>query len=312
MRLLLLAHTLILTALFGQSPAIKSDPEILNAPASTNADLALAPVRRLIEAGDLAAAEEAIRQFLDAHTNSADAHYLLGYILFRQQKAEASLAAYTQGARYRNPSAYDLEVVACDYVLLKDYSDADKWFSKSLEFNPANAQARYYLGRAKYNENRFEEAVQAFEQCLQLDPKNVKAQDNLGLSLEGLGRTDAAIAAYRKAIQWQSELPLKSSRPYLDLGALLIASDRPSEAIQPLQAAAQIDPKDPAVHRQLGKAFFHLQRLSDARNELETATQLDPQNAPTHFILAQVYRRLGLPDKAHLEDERYSSIPRQQ
>src|SRR5207253_6310161 len=62
----------------------------------------------------------------------------------------------------------------------------------------------YYLGRAKYNENRFAEAVNAFQQCLTLDSKNVKAEDNLGLSYAGLDRNEEAIVAYKNAIAWQS------------------------------------------------------------------------------------------------------------
>src|SRR5256886_16087693 len=105
----------------------------------------------------------------------------------RDEKAKASLAESTAGAKYSAPIAADLKVVAFDYVLLGDYLDADKWLTKMLEWTPDDAQGWYYLGRTKYSENRFAEAISAFEQCLKVDPKNVKAEDNLGLSYE-IGR----------------------------------------------------------------------------------------------------------------------------
>src|SRR5207253_2324194 len=111
------------------------------------------------------------------------------------------------------------------------------------------------LGRTKYNENRFEEAVGAFQRCLELDPKNVKAEDNLGLSYEGLNRMDHAMAAYRTAIEWQADSPSKNAGPYFDLGSLLVDNDRAPEALSHLMEAAKLSPQDFRVHRQLGKTY---------------------------------------------------------
>ncbi len=268
----------------------------------------LAEARALLGLGKLSDADRLLRQFLKTRPASAEAHFLLGYVLFKEQDATSSLAEYTEGAKYRTPTAADLEAVAGDYVLLKDYPDADKWFSKAVEWNPRDSLGWYYLGRTKYNENRFDEAVAAFERCLKLDPKNVKAEDNLGLSYEGLNRTGDAIAAYKIALAWQTDSPLKDPGPSLDLGSLLVDAGRAEEALPYLAEAARLSPQDYRVHRQLGKAYAHLERLEPARAELEKASQLAPQNAPVHFMLAQVYRKQGLMEKAKIENDRYSKL----
>lgn len=268
----------------------------------------LSEARSLVKLTKFEEAEQVIRKYLEIHKNSADGHYLLGYILFKQQKAKESLAEYTEGAKYRTPSASDLEVVAGDYVLLHDYLDADKWFTKSVEWNPGNLQALYYLGRTKYNENRFEEAVDVFLRCLKLDPKNVKAEDNLGLSYEGMGRTEQAMAAYKTAIAWDASAPIRDSGPYINLGTLLVDKNRAGDAVQYLLQALQIAPGDVRAHRELGKAYLHLNQLENAQKELEKSVQLSPQHAPTHFVLAQVYRKRGLLDKARAETERYTAL----
>ncbi len=276
--------------------------------AHSSPDTPLAEARSLLDLGKLDEAEQVTRRYLEIHKSSADGHYLLGYILFKKQDPKSSLAEYTEAARYRTPGAADLEAVAGDYVLLKDYPDADKWFTKAVEWNPKDSLGWYYLGRTKYNENRFEEAVSAFEQCLKLDPRNVKAQDNLGLSFEGLNQLEKAMAAYRTAIDWQKDAPDSNAGPLLDLGSLLVDDNRPDEALPHLLGAARISPEDYRVHRQLGKAYTHLNQLEKARNELEKAVKLAPQNAPVHFMLAQVYRRQGLMDKAKIESERYTAL----
>jgi tetratricopeptide (TPR) repeat protein len=269
----------------------------------------LSEARSLIKLNKFSDGEEVIRRYLEMHKSSADAHYLLAYILFKEQKAKESLAEYTEGAKYRTPSALDLEAVAGDYVLLHDYPDADKWFSKSVEWNPGNFQTLYYLGRTKYNENRFDEAVNVFLQCLKLDPQNVKAKDNLGLSYAGMGSTEEAIAAYRTAISWdKAGGGERDSDPYINLGTLLADTGRANEAVPLLLEALTISPDDVRAHRALGKAYLHLNQLDNAQKELEKSVQLAPQHAPTHFVLAQVYRKLGLSDKARAETERYAAL----
>jgi len=268
----------------------------------------LSEARALVESGQVSAAEQVTRRYLDVHKNSADGHYLLGYILFKKVDAKGSLAEYTEGAKYRRPTAHDLEVVAGDYVLLRDYADADKWFTQSVEWDPENWQALYYLGRTKYNENRFDEAVAIFLRCLQSRPHDVKAEDNLGLALEALGRVEEAIAAYRNAIEWQSGHKKQESGPFLDLGSILVANDRSSEGLPYLQQALAISPEDVRIHRELGKAFLHLNRLEQAEAELEKSIQLAPDSAPTHFMLAQLYRKRGLEEKARAEIERYTAL----
>ena len=301
-------------------------------------DPALASARLLVHEGKLDEAEQALRHYLDEHANSAEAHYLLGYTYFEQvhQKmpspagdgslefsilggddvktnevnATASLAEYTAGAKYQTPSAFDLKVVALDYVLLRDYADADKWLTKSLDANPKDAEGWYYLGRTKYNENRFDEAITAFQQYLKLEPQSVRGEDNLGLSYQGLGRTEEATAAYKNAILWQRDLLSQDPGPFVNLGALLLDENKSEQAISYLVQAVAISPHYAFAHEQLGKAYDRLGPLPKAPAALEKAVELAPQNSRLHYLLGQVYRKEGLLGKAKLEFDR-STVLRQ-
>ena len=270
-----------------------------------------AEVRRihgLADAGQVAEAEVQARAYLKNHADSADAHFLLGYTLFHQRKPKESLAEYTEGARIRRPDASDLIAVGSDYVLLADYTDADKWFTQGLAWDPRNLQLLYYLGRTKYHENRFDEAVTLFGQCLAADPRNVKAQDNLALSYQGLGKTEQAEAGFRQALELQSGTAHRDADPYLNLGSLLVETERFEPAVSYLQTALSIDPQEVRAHRALGKAYLHLNRLTEAQSELEESVRMQPDQAATHFVLAQVYRRRGMADKAKEETALYSKL----
>jgi tetratricopeptide (TPR) repeat protein len=276
--------------------------------AGSASDDPLRQARALTASGDFSNAERLVRGYLETHRASADAHYLLGYVLFKQKSVKASLAEYTEGAKYRTPSAADFEAIASDYVLLHDYSDAARWFAKAVELDPANYQARYFLARAYYNENRFGDAVGAFEECLKLDPKSVKAKDNLGLSYEGLGRMEEAETAYRAAIAWQADAKDKDPGPYVNLGSLLITSGKPEEAAKVLEEAIRLDDRSLAAHRELGKAYTYLNQLDKAQQQLEQAVAIAPGTAIPHYLLAQVYRKRGLLDKAQTETDRYRTL----
>ncbi len=268
----------------------------------------LAEAQRFLRADKLNEAEQAARGYIATHETSADGHYVLGKILFLEKKARESLDQFTEGAKYRTPTAEDLKVVGSDYVVLGDYRDADKWFTKVVEWVPDDVQGWYYLGRTKYNENRFDEAIEAFHRCLQLDQTDVKAEDNLGLSYAGLGRNDQASAAYKKAIDWQRAAATQDPGPYLDLGTLLVETGKPAESFVYLMKAADLSPNDPKVHNELGKAYLHTDQLTKAQVELERAVALAPNNAPEHFMLGQIYHKEGFEDKAKSELARFSAL----
>jgi len=206
------------------------------------------------------------------------------------------------------PTAADLKVVAFDYVLRGDYFDADKWLTKMLEWAPNDSDGWYHLGRTKYTENRFAEAISAFQQCLKLDLKNVKAEDNLGLSFAGLGRNDEATAAYQQAIAWQAQSTAKYPGPYIDIGNLLIDENRPQDALTFLLQATEIARGDSRAHELLGKAYTRLEELPKAQAELEKAIELSPQTPNLHCMLAPVYRKQGLAEKAKIEFDRCAAL----
>jgi Flp pilus assembly protein TadD len=238
-------------------------------------------------------AEKVLREYLAQHPASADAHYLLGYTLFRQDRPKDSLAEFTEGAKYQRPKAAELKIVAADYVVLADFTDADKWLTYVTSEAPDDADAWYMLGRTKYNENRFLEAIDSFQRTLALRPHDIKAENNLGLSYQGLNRTEEAKQAYQNAIAWQKDSPYKDAQPFLNSGILLLEQDQPSQALPYLENAAALAPHNPKVLEQLGRAYDLLGMREKARRALETAVALAPNASGLHYKLGQVYRSEG-------------------
>lgn len=261
----------------------------------------LARAKTSVDQGQYANAEKQLRNYLSDHSSDVEGEYLLALVLFRENKPADSLKEYTEAARQRAPHAADLKTVALDYVLLKDYADANHWIRSSLSMDANDAEAWYEAGRIQYTLNYFQPALEAFQRALQLDPASVKAENNLGLTFEGLNRVDDAIAAYRKAIAMQAVSSHPSEQPLLNLATVLIDRNQLDEAQQLLQQASQIAPHDWKILAQLGRLYTEKGDLSAARNVLEQAVTIEPQRGSLHFQLGQVYKKSGELEKAQAE-----------
>ncbi len=249
-------------------------------------------------------AERALRSYVGRRPNSDDALYLLGFVLYRQNKPAESLAMYTKGAALRRPAGDDLKIVGLDYVMLNDNAHAVKWLERAVDLEPKNKEAWYYLGRAYYTEKNVPDARKAFLTVLDLDPRDAKAENNLGLIFESEAKVIEALDAYRQAIAWQHESPRPSEQPYVNLGNLLMKEGRTEEAIPHLQRAVALASRNAFCHLKLGQAYRRVHRPDEARWELERATQLEPENATAHYQLGRLYQEIHDLARAQAEFDR--------
>jgi tetratricopeptide (TPR) repeat protein len=255
----------------------------------------------LVNLGKFDDASAALQQYWSSHPQSEDAAYLFAYVLFRENKPRESLTMFTAAAKLKTPTTDDLKIVALDYVLLNDYDDAGHYLEESLRRDPENAECLYHLGRVRYQQNRFDEAIAAFQHALRIEPNDVKAQDNLGLSLAAESQDEAATNAYRKAIALDQAASTHTEQPYLNLGMLMSKSNRSAEAVELLLQAERIAPDSNQVRYELGKAYFDMSQLPKAQTELEAAIRIDPQSRESHYLLGRTYQRLGKTELAAQE-----------
>ena len=280
---------------------LSAQQPVLSAPgAAPGVENTLTEIKALLDARKYHEAESALRTYLSDNDLSAAAHEMLAYALLRENKPTDSLKEYTRAAAIEKPSASMLEHVGQDYVLLGDWDDADKWTLRAVQTDPSDADAWYSLGRIRYSEQRFRDAVSCFQQVLKFSPKSVKAENNLGLAYEATNQTDAAVVAYRQAIEWQDQGPHDqlSEEPLLNLGTVLLHRGEMTEAESLLTKAAALAPQNPRIHEQLGHLYTRRADYGAAERELKQACELDPNSSSLHFLLGQAYRHLGKLEEA--------------
>lgn len=266
--------------------------------------------QELIASGEFKKAENALRVYLLKNDLSAEAHEMLAYALLRQDKPKESLGEYTRAAQLQQPTATMLEHVGQDYVLLDDWTDAERWTTRAVQMDRKDADAWYSLGRIRYHDQRFADALSCFEEALKLAPRSVKAENNLGLTYEALNQTDNAVAAYRQAIAWQEAGPAgeQSEQPLLNLATVLVHRGELDGAEPLLKQAEQLAPKDARVHEQLGQLYLQRPNYAASAEELKRACDLDPNNSSLHYLLGQAYRHEGKRAEATAEFSRAAQL----
>jgi Flp pilus assembly protein TadD len=269
---------------------------------------ALASAQQLVHDGKFAQADAMLRPLIAGDPKAAETRYLLAYTLLREDKPADSLKEYTTAAALRTPTAAELRSVALVYVVLKDLPDADRWLGRSLAMDANDPETWYAMGRLRYTQGRYSDALTCFEKTIALNPRSVKGENNLGLAYEALNRNEDAVRAYRTAIAWQKEDPARSEQPLLNLAILLQHRNQLPEAQQLLEEAAKIAPKDPRIHENLGQVYLHTDRAADAVKEFASAVQQAPANPRYHYLLGQAYRRTGKDAQAKQEFARSAAL----
>ncbi len=270
-------------------------------PPEARTDALLMQARCLANLGEFKAAEPVIQAYLKQEKNSYQALYLLGYILERENRPKDSLEMFTRAAAISAPRPEDLRLVALDYILLDDYTDAIHWLTRAVEGDASNIEAWYDLGRAHMHVGKFAEAEQEFKRVLAIEPHEARALNNLGLSYDAQNRLEEALAAYRSAIEAQKNSRHPSEQPLLNEGALLNTKGRFEEALAPLQKAVAVAPSSSRCHEELSKAYSGTHQDDPARKQMERAVSLDPKSPSLHYQLSQIYRKAGLAGRAQAE-----------
>lgn len=290
------------------SKSILSQVPTAPLPQAQAAASTLQAAQKLIDDGQFKQAADALQAFLRTGQRSAPAHSMLAYCMLRMDDPKDSLVEYTRSAAIEQPSSTDLQNVAKDYALLSDLPDADHWMTLAAQMSPNDPEAWYGLGRIRYSQQRFQDAVDYFQHTLALDPQSVKAENNLGLSYEGLNRLTDAIAAYRKAVLWQQGSLHPSEQPLLNLGIVLLHQGSLQESEGLLTQAVSIAPHDAKIREQLGHLYLQLNELGKAQMQFEQAIALNPKNPSLHFLLGRVYRAEGDEQKAKIEFARSAAL----
>jgi tetratricopeptide (TPR) repeat protein len=160
------------------------------------------------------------------------------------------------------------------YHLQHRNPEAEAALKRAIDLNPADECGFHQLGSLYYDEERYQEAIQAFITETTLKPR-AGTYHYIGNSYRYTGNFDQAVTAYRDALR----LDPQYTRIYADLGHAYNGLGRHTQAIEAYHQAIKADPDN--LNARFALSLTEL-RHGDARAGLEQyqiIQKRDPERA---------------------------------
>lgn len=279
-------------------------------------------------AGRLDAAEAIYRGILGGEPRNADAHHLLGMLVWQRGDAEGAMAGIRKAialAPAVAPFHYNLGLVleaagrpdeavrafaeavrlkpdfiearrrlGCALLATGEMDGAVRAFEEVLKHRPDDVEVNVNLAGVLKRQGRFEEAARCCRRAISARPDVAEAHANLGAALLNLGRLDEAEAACREALRLKPGL----AEACCNLGAVLLKRERVEEARACCEQALRLKPELPEAHNNLGNALRAQQSVAEARKCYERAVTLDASYFEGWLNLSAALKELDLHEEA--------------
>jgi tetratricopeptide (TPR) repeat protein len=132
-------------------------------------------------------------------------------------------------------------------------------------------------------------SVTLFQDIIRQYPDFYMAYINLGSAHEKEQRYEAALGAYQKALS----LNPANDQGWYNAGNVLLALNKPAEALQPMQRAVQVNPRFTKAWNNLGSVWFKLNQYDSAVICYRQALVIEPGYLSATGNLGQALLRQG-------------------
>ncbi len=255
-------------------------------------------------------AEALLNSVLVLNTNDIRAHFILGRVLFNEEKYQAAqphlqLAWIHSGTQTQNQDAWYL--LGVTYLKLQQLALAQEIFQKTLLALGDKASTHRRLGIAYYTGDYPDQAIVEFKKALALDPKGFGQHYYLGLAY--LGHNPEA--GYARAEQeFRAELALAPDDfgSHYMLGDIALKQSRLADAEKEISRALSLRPDDPSALLLAAELFSTTARdpaaeplLRKAISALGTSSPPKYDTIRAHYMLGRLLQRTGRPEEAGKE-----------
>jgi tetratricopeptide (TPR) repeat protein len=257
--------------------------------------------RLLLLKGRQEEAEKAFRRTLEINPRDAGARVELSRLALARHDFASAVDSARQAAEF-SPGSLEANLALAEaYISANQDVQAMEHLENLLPRFNKSAAFHYTLGIAQYRSKKFHPAVASFRQAVELDPRLDLAQFLLASALLGTGDLDGAETGFKAAIAIRPDQPLY--RNYL---ARVYEHRGPEYRVAALAATREVlrlNPTDVEGRRRMAQWAKEDGDLPRAQQLLEEVVRDDPSYSPARVLLAVVYHRLRLREKAE-EQER--------
>lgn len=233
----------------------------------------VAAAREYLQNDDPLRAESILRLHLKTSPHSSAGHFMLGQILEQRGDVRAAVLEFRQVSP----------------------GSPDYW------------QALYRIAVSEVADGKLDDADAHFDECVRAYHKQSKSEPRvlarLYVSWAGVDVSRGAWGKAAEKLRQAIERDPTFADPYRELGFVLLAADKLTEALEPLGKALELNRQDAAAYRLLGTVHAGLDQWEAARDAFRQALALQPSDLEAQDSLATALERLGRYEDAIAEYE---------
>lgn len=183
------------------------------------------------------------------------------------------------------------------------------WATLASCFLTLVAAADTKSGVELYKAGKYAEAAAELGQVVRNEPADIQARYYLGLSLLQQGQNKEAESHFAAA---QEQLTSASS-PTLDevnvgLARAQMDQKKYDQAEASLEGAFEVNPRNPEIFVYRGKLQLLRNNPAAAVEQLQNAIEMDPKNAYAHYYAGMAYSKTGRPDRMVAEFQTFLKL----
>jgi tetratricopeptide (TPR) repeat protein len=278
---------------------------------------------RLLQAGQLAQAEQCGRSALALDEAHADSLHLMGQLCAAARRDDLAVEWFARAIRQNSAVTDYFAHLGMALQRQNRLDDAIKCFDRTLLLDPGQAEIWCRMGEVLQQQNRPDEAIMSFDQALTVKPDYREAANAGALLYFKSGRYEAALARFTQSAgidptqagafnfismcQWplrrydealangHKALALAPKQPEIhkNIGLILQKLDRQEEALTWFYSAIALRPDFPPALNDRATTLFALRRIDEAFADIDRAITLDPECADYHWNRALLYLLVG-------------------
>lgn len=253
-------------------------------------DAHLLRARILLERGEIASAQEALKIAISHGADNAAADYLGGVIAERYGRLSEALTAYRRAAE-RNPrDAHYVVAVAETLVALGSTTEALALIESRWTDFEHNATLRATAGQIYTLMGRYDRAADVYRDAVRISPDDATLQYQLGMTLALAGKNTEAVAVLAPLARKEKDLP---GYVLVALGRAHLGTGQTADAKTVLRRATAVSPESLSAWTWLARAALAGNDLVTAREAAARATEIGTDAAETFILLGYVCLRQG-------------------
>jgi tetratricopeptide (TPR) repeat protein len=244
--------------------------------------------------GQLALAEESLRNAMKAAPNDASIRIELAQLLVRSDHAAQGVTLLEETVQRLPQNMPAREALAAAYLSVGNLAGARTAAEELETRDPHSAAGLYFAGVVAAREKRLDESQTSFERALELQPHRVDVLASLVRVQVARGAAEAAIARVQAALaQGPANVELLNL-----LGGLYFDRKDFNRAADVFARATSANPRLWLPHRNLAQARLELHDLEGALREYRAALELAPSDPQLVADAAGFYEKQGRIDDA--------------